>query len=139
MWREGACRGWGEKPHKKYVDPEEGWLSEEIERRREAVKETVESILALCPAYNKLALSLMAIEGVGTLDAARLYPDLFHLDGVKIFSELLGVGLGEEVKLTYEGLAEKLVDSAKPVEDYKPPANVLKRILEAERRSEDIP
>lgn len=97
--------------------PEEGRLIEEIEKWREAIKETVEIIISLCPAYNRLVQRLMAIEGVRTSVAARLYPDLFHPDGVKIFSELLGIELGKEVKLSHEGIARKLVDFAKIVEE----------------------
>jgi len=110
--------------------PEEGKLSEEIERWRKVIQETVKMILSLCPAHNSLVQRLMVIEGLKTSDAARLYPELFHPDGVKIFAELLGVKLGKQVELDYDGLARKLVDFAKIVEEVFEKDDVRKTLEE---------
>jgi len=111
--------------------PEEGKLTEEIERWRKTVEETVKTILSLCPAHNSLVQRLMTIEGLKTSNAARLYPELFHPEGVKIFTEVLGVKLGKQVELEYNSLAWKLVNFAKMVEEIFESDDVRRTLEEA--------
>ena len=111
--------------------PEEGKLTEEIERWRKIVEETVKTILSLCPAHNSLVQRLMTIEGLKTSNAARLYPELFHPEGVKIFTEVLGVKLGKQVELEYNSLAWKLVNFAKMVEEIFESDDVRRTLEEA--------
>jgi len=103
----------------------------EIKKWREAVRKTVEAVISLCPAYNILVQRLRSIQGMRTSEAARLYPELFHPDGVKIFSELLGVELGTEVRLSYNGLAYKLVEFSTAIEDLFEREDVRKVLEES--------
>ena len=104
-------------------------VPDEIKRWREAVEKTVKAVISLCPAYNILVQRLRTIQEMRTSEAARIYPELFHPEGVKIFSELLGVELGAEVKLSYEGLAYRLVEFSKAIEDLFEREDV-RRVLE---------
>jgi len=67
----------------------------EVAELRKALGKTLDAILALCPAYNPLVQRLKQIRGMRTSAAVSSFPEMATPEGAKMFSELLGVRLGE--------------------------------------------